>query len=100
MEELEGALQALLQSPDTMQKLQAVLGGAAASAPPKPSAPSDAAALQALLGSLGGETEDTALLRALRPYLHGEREKRLDHAIQMMRVAQILPLLQQDTKGE
>ena len=46
-----------------------------------------------LLGSMNRETEDTRLLRALRPYLHAEREQRLDQAIQMMRIAQLLPLL-------
>lgn len=111
MDDLADSLQALLRSPGMAEKLQGVLssltqgtspppGGTVPTAPPPPAAPPsglDPAMLTRLLPLLGGlqqETEDTALLRALRPYLHGEREKRLDGAIQMMRLASLLPLLQ------
>ena len=47
-----------------------------------------------LLAGMNKEDENTALLKALRPYLHGEREKRLDDAIQMMKMMKLLPLLQ------
>ena len=134
MEDLSAALQELLRSPGTAQKLEQLLGGAGSAEAPAPAPPSAApsapppgpsgplpelSSLLPLLGSLGGgnlpsekseeaamlqkllpllgsmnrETEDTRLLRALRPYLHGEREQRLDQAIQMMRIAQLLPLL-------
>ena len=132
MEDLSAALQELLRSPGTAQKLEQLLGraGSAETPAPTPAAPSapppgpsgplpELSSLLPLLGSLGGgnlpsekseeaamlrkllpllgsmnrETEDTRLLRALRPYLHGEREQRLDQAIQMMRIAQLLPLL-------
>lgn len=46
-----------------------------------------------LLSGRGREDENTALLRALRPYLHGEREKRLDGAIKLLQMSQVLPLL-------
>ena len=46
-----------------------------------------------LLSGGGREDENTALLRALRPYLHGEREKRLDGAIKLLQMSQVLPLL-------
>lgn len=50
--------------------------------------------LAPLLGGLNKEDENTALLKALRPYLHGDREKRLDDAIQIMRLMKVLPLIQ------
>lgn len=48
-----------------------------------------------LLGMLGGGEEDhhVTLLRALRPYLHDGREKRVDEAIRLLRLAKLLPLL-------
>lgn len=51
--------------------------------------------LAPLMASMNKEDENTALLRALRPYLHGDREKRLDDAIQILRFMRILPLLQE-----
>ncbi len=51
--------------------------------------------LAPLLGGLNKEDENTALLKALRPYLHGDREKRLDDAIQIMRLMKVLPLIQE-----
>ena len=51
--------------------------------------------LAPLLGGLNKEDENTALLKALRPYLHGDREKRLDDAIQIMRLRKVLPRIQE-----
>lgn len=47
-----------------------------------------------LMAGLNKEDENTALLKALRPYLHGDREKRLDDAIQIMKFMKFMPLLQ------
>ena len=52
------------------------------------------ARLAPMLSSLQKEDENTALLKALRPYLHGDREKRLDDAIQILKMMRFLPLLQ------
>lgn len=49
--------------------------------------------LTPLLTASAGENPDAALLKALRPYLHGDREKRLDDALQVMRLTRLLPLL-------
>ena len=71
-----------------------------ASPQPEPSAAGglpDAAALTRLLpllGSLNKDDDDTRLLQALRPYLHGEREQRLDEAVKLLRLSHLLPLLQ------
>lgn len=54
--------------------------------------------LMPLLSGLNKDDENTALLRALRPYLHGEREKRVDDAIHMMRLMKLMPLLTEPQK--
>ena len=58
----------------------------------------DAATLAKLLplvGALGKEDDDTRLLHALRPYLHGEREARLEETVRLLRLVKLLPLLQE-----
>ena len=113
-EEIGGKIQQILSSPESMAKLQSMLGaisGGEAAAPATPSPPPSAGGLDGLLGgggglevgilakiapllgNLGKENEHTRLLHALRPYLHGGREKRLDDAIRMMQFAAIAPLL-------
>ncbi len=51
------------------------------------------ARLLPLLSSMKGDDENTALLKALRPYLQSERQHRLDETIQIMHLLKILPLL-------
>ena len=110
-------LRSVLSSPDSMAKIQAIAGSLGASdlpfSLPEPAAEASAAPaseasaapslpsgmdvsliarLAPLLGNMGKDNQDTRLLRALRPYLHGEREKRLDEAIHLVQLA---PLLQQ-----
>jgi len=109
MDDLNEKLTSLLSSPEGMAKIQSVmaaLGGEmpAAEQPPTPTpAPAiegipDLSALTKLLPLLSGmgqDNEDTRLLLALRPYLHGEREKRLDEAVRLMKMLRLLPLLQE-----
>ncbi len=108
MDDLNEKIQRLLSSPDSMAKIQsmmAALGGGdsapAADAPPPP-APSagmpDLAMLTKLaplMGAFSQESDDTRLLQALRPYLHGERAGRLDESVKLLRLTKLLPLLQQ-----
>ena len=78
--------------------------------PPAPTPPSDPAPslpqgglpdlsmltkLAPLMGAFSKEDDDTRLLQALRPYLHGEREQRLDDTMKMLRLTKLLPLLQE-----
>lgn len=114
-EELSEKIARLLSSPDGMAKIQsamAALGQLGDSVPAEeppvapPAAPAAAPApengpelagltkLLPLLGSLHRESDDTRLLQALRPYLHGQREQRLDEAMQLLRLSQLVPLLQ------
>lgn len=46
-----------------------------------------------LMSSMNRDDDDTVLLKALRPYLHGDREKRLDEAIKILRFMKVMPLL-------
>lgn len=46
-----------------------------------------------LLSGFKNEDENTRLLNSLRPFLSGDREKRLDEAIRMLRMLKVMPLL-------
>ena len=121
MDDLNEKISRLLSSPDSLQKIQAAmaaLGQAPAneSAPPIPSAPPPDTApvrtnqtdsafssldigvltkLAPLLSSISQENDDSRLLHALRPYLHGDRAHRLDETVKLLQLTRLLPLLQQ-----
>ncbi len=123
MDDLNDKITRLLADPNSMAKIQgmmAALGGGDAPAPPEappapppaptPSPPSTPAPslsldglpdlglltkLAPLMGAFSKEDDDTRLLQALRPYLHGEREQRLDDTMKMLRLTKLLPLLQE-----
>ena len=112
MDDLNDKLNRLLSDPEGMAKIQAAMaalggGGGETPPPPPPSQPAPAPSaaggfdpallgrLMPLLSGLGQENEDTRLLEALRPYLRGERAGRLDDTMQLMRLARMLPLLQE-----
>lgn len=125
MDDLNDKLTRLLSDPNSMAKIQgmmAALSGGDAPAPtateqppspspaptqpppssPPPSLPLDGlpdlgmlAKLAPLMGAFSKEDDDTRLLQALRPYLHGEREQRLDDTMKMLRLTKLLPLLQE-----
>ncbi len=111
MDDLGERISQLLSSPDAMDKIgaaMAALGGSlpgeTATTPPVPDGGRlpDLTALTKLaplMGSLNKDTDDTRLLQALRPYLHGEREQRLDEAVRLLRMLQLLPLLQNSGLG-
>ncbi|MBE6778621.1 MAG: hypothetical protein E7541_04455 [Ruminococcaceae bacterium] len=112
MEELSDKINRLLSDPESLQKIQgmmAALGGGEApteETPPAPPSPPPAdtggglpdmemlSRLLPLVGSLSQENDDTRLLQALRPYLHGERAGRLDETMKLLRLIKLLPLLQ------
>ena len=103
MEDLSAMLQAVLNDPDTMQKLRGTLDALTGTetqpspVPPDEQTPDLSGLLQLmpLLQNASAETDDIRLLHALRPYLHGERAKRLEQAGRMLRLRGMLPLLQQ-----
>ena len=110
-DELSQKLSNLLSSPDGMEKIQSMMGAlglspellSSASAPTPSPTPQAAPALpeleglaklMPLLSQMGKDDQNTTLLKALRPYLHGDREKRLDDSVRMMQLLKFLPLLQ------
>ena len=103
MEDLSEKLASLLSSPEGMQKIQsamAALGGVLPQEDTPPPPPPESGADMAMLGkilpllsNLNQENEDTRLLSALRPYLHGQRAQRLEESMRLMQLMRLLPLL-------
>ncbi len=103
MEDLSEKLTQLLSSPEGMSKIQSAmsaLGGMMGEDTPPPPPQADMGVDMAmiskilpLLGNLNQENEDTRLLAALRPYLHGQRAERLEESMRLMKLMQLLPLL-------
>lgn len=123
MDDLSQKLDQLLGSPDGMKRIEELMAAFGAAPPgeaPVPPAPVPAAAadplasllgnsgdmapllkLLPLIGQLQKEDDNADLLRALRPHLKTDRQKRLDEATQMMKLVKLLPLLKEFSgKGE
>lgn len=108
---LSQKLDSLLNSPDGMERIQAMMEALGGSMPaptppasePEPAVPAEfdgLLKLMPLLSQMGKDDQNTTLLKALRPYLHGDREKRLDDSVRMMQLLKFLPLLQKGGKTE
>lgn len=117
MDDLNDKIARVLSDPNSMAKIQGMMaalsGGDTPAAPSEPSPPpppsepnpnlpfdglpdlSMLSKLAPLMGAFSKEDDDTRLLQALRPYLHGEREQRLDDTVKMLRLTKLLPLLQE-----
>ncbi len=110
MDDLTEKLDRLLSSPDGMKRIEELMSAFGGAAPQDPPPKPDAMPalgdmgmllkLAPLLGELGKEDDASALLRALRPHLQTERQKRLDEAGQMLRLMRLLPLLGELRKGD
>ena len=119
MDAMADKIGAILRDPESVAQLQSLasmLGvnapdtapaaESAAAAPSAPPAPAAGAAaippemmqgmlkLAHVLRDLHRETPDTGLLRALRPLLSAPRQKKLDDAIRIVQLLNILPELQ------
>lgn len=115
-DELSKKLDNLLSSPDGMEKIQSMMSALGISpevlnAPPLEAEPAPTAMpamteldgllkLMPLLSQMGKDDQNTTLLKALRPYLHGDREKRLNDSVRMMQLIKFLPFLQKGGKPE
>ncbi len=119
MADIGEKLQELLSSPDGMQKLQGaasqlqnILGDGdagdllskLAGNPPPNTPPANAdggmdlsllARAAPLLQAMQAEDDSTKLLQALRPYLQGGRQKRLDEAIEILKWLRLATLLKE-----
>ena len=118
MDAMANKINEILQDPESVAQLRSLasmLGGGASASPPgsdAPAAPPSAAPpasfdgippdmlqnmmkLVPILRDMRRETPDTGLLRALRPLLSAPRQKKVDDAIRIMQLLNILPVLKQ-----
>lgn len=121
MDDLTSKVQEILGSEDGMRQLQEMAqmlglsGSTENSSAPSGNQPDLSAALSGLMGSddqaglsaadlvkisgmmqnIREETPSTALLKALRPLLRQERQKKVDEALRIMRLLSLWPVLQQ-----
>lgn len=105
MDDLSRKLQELLNDPSAMEQIRELTGlfgtkQEEAPAPPQPSASmpdpkllGKFMQLAPLLGSINREDDSTRLLRALKPFLHTDRAKRIDSAIRLLGIMKLLPML-------
>ena len=113
MDDLSRKLSELLSDPETLDRIKGLTGlssreqdaaqsedsPSAAEAPASGGTVPDAAMLGAfmklapMLQSANRENDSTRLLRALKPFLHNDRAKRVDSAIRLLSIMQVLPML-------
>ena len=98
---LADKLSEILNDPDGMAKIQSMaqslLGeGEQQNAVESPSL-AEGAAITKMLSALknSGGDDRSRLLLALRPHLSDERRERVDKAVKLLRLASVLPLLQE-----
>jgi hypothetical protein len=105
MDDLEGQIRQVLNDPAQMAQImglaQSLMGGGSDSAAPPP--PADGG----LLGKLGALTGkpaasgggQQALLQAIRPYLSEKRQRKVDRALQITRMAHLAKMAMQGLGG-
>lgn len=99
MEEMSEKISRLLSSPEAMDNIRRAMENMGLGTPPPTGnalsvPPSGDPALLAGLGDLMQEDDTTRLLKALRPFLHGERAQRLEEALRLAKLMRLLPLLE------
>ncbi len=99
MDDLSGKLSELLNDPEGMARIQKMAQSLLSDT--KPAAPEtaeiDIGKLMPIISKINSRPSDsrTSLLLALRPHLSEKRKERLDTAVRLLRVANMLPLLQE-----
>ena len=93
--ELNDLLGGLMSDPAAMEALGGLLSSLGGTPSPTSAESGGGALLTKLLPLLssGGDSREVALLRAVRPYLRDGREKRVDEAIELLRIVKLLPLI-------
>ena len=97
MEDMESKLGAILNNPQMMEQIMSIAQNFQSEpAPPPPPAESgpelDFATIQkitSLIGKTGIDSQQKALLQALRPYLSGHRIQKLEKAMRAAKLAGI-----------
>ena len=102
MDDLSSRISSLLSDPDSMERIrsmaESVLGGGEEPEKPKNDVPDiDFARLLPMISRLKSPKNDkrTELLLALRPHLSEMRQNRVDSAIKLLRIVDMLPLLKE-----
>ena len=97
MDELESQIRAVLGDPQQMAQImglaQSLMGGG--EQPP----PAPAEKRESPLSLPGGGSDQQALLRAVRPYLSEKRQRKIDRAIQITRMAHLAKLAMEGLGG-
>ena len=95
MDGLEDKLNSILSDPEAMSRIagmaKSLMGGGEEDAPRE----SDEGLVRRALGLMRGRalsSDESALLGALRPFLSAERQRRLDRALKIARVASLASL--------
>lgn len=107
MEDMSRKINEILSDPQMMEQIKGLAGilGQSQEQPkpepqnnimqsmPDPNMIGTVMKLAPFLQSAGGEDDSTRLLKALKPFLKGDRADRIDGAIRMMGFMKMLPLL-------
>ena len=99
MSDLADMLKTMLDDPSTVDKLKGMLGGAQLSAPePSPDLGIDPKMLMRLTKIMKNDGPDnrTKLLLDLKPYISPHRQKRVDEAINMLKVLRLAELVKNE----
>lgn len=107
MDDLEAQIRQVLGDPAQMQQImglaQSLMGeGGAQEAPERPPTPPDGGMLGklgSLMGRQTGPSGQQALLQAIRPYLSEKRQRKVDRAIHITRMAHLAKLAMQGLGG-
>lgn len=97
MDNLESGLQSILGNPQMMEQIMSIAQNFQSEQPPPPPSAEggpelDFATIQkitALIGKTGIDSQQKALLQALRPYLSGQRIQKLEKAMRAAKLAGI-----------
>ena len=108
MDDLEGQIRQVLNDPAQMAQImglaQSLMGGGDSEKPQEAPPPPDGGLLgklRALMGkpAASGGGSQQALLQALRPYLSEKRQRKIDRALQITRMAHLAKLAMQGLGG-
>lgn len=99
MDDLEGQIRQVLGDPEQMAQImglaQSLMGGGEAEGRAQPAQETEAGLvgkLGALLKQNGGRDDRQALMQAMRPYLSEKRQRKMDRAMQITRMAHLAKL--------
>lgn len=102
MAELADMLKNILDDPSTVDKLKGMLGGGV-SAAPAPAADIDPDTLMKITRAMkamnsGDSDGRTRLLRDLKPYISGRRARRLDDAINILKMLTVIEVMKNESE--